>query len=160
VTVFDFRTQLAKGHAAEDELLRSYHRPALRFDGREFDLIDNRANRIEVKTEFRSLSSTANFFIEFQGNVEKAKPGGPWSAMQNGANVFVIYFPTDGVYFLTEDVPALVREVTAWARETKAELKIIRNKTWTGSGYAVPRVRLAGLLRCFRIVDGKATEEN
>lgn len=152
--MFDFREQLKKGQDAEAELLASYHRPVLKYDGREFDLIDNKANRIEVKTEFRTLDATKNFFIEVSGNVERGKPGGPWQAALNGATHFVIYHPLDAVYFLCSDIPALCQAVTDWAGQSGAKLKLIRNKGWTGSGYAVPRDRLSRHFQGYHIPPG------
>jgi hypothetical protein len=139
MTVWSFKKQLELGEAAEARLRCIYHRPTEDYIGREHDFLDEAGNRIEVKSEMRTLDSTANFFIEYMRDIEKEKRGGPWQAMQAGSNHFVIFFVTDDTYFIFEDIPALCREILAWSKKTNAKLKIIRNRGWAASGWAVPR---------------------
>ena len=139
---WEFNKQLKTGEAGERLLQEVYHRPTLVYDGREHDLLDNLCNRIEVKTETRKLEDTPNFFMEYVRNLETGAKGGPWQAMHNGSNHFVIFFPASGVYFLFENIMALCREVMQYASKNKLEPHIIKNTSWSASGYVIPRTVL------------------
>ncbi len=156
--VWSFQKQLAFGEAQQEAFRAVYHRPTLVYDGREYDLLDDKAARIELKTESRSLADSPNFFFERWRSLEPKKAGGPWQAMQNAATVFIIWVPKDGVYFVFTDIPWLCRAVVAVAEKLVAKEHVIRNRGWAASGWALPRESILeackGRVQAYRVVNG------
>ncbi len=157
--VWGFREQLAFGEKQQSALQDVYHRPTLVYAGREYDLLDDTAARIEVKTESRSLSASPNFFFERWRSLEPRKPGGAWQALQNAATQYVIWVPADGIYFVFSDIALLCRVVTAVAEKLVAKEHIIRNRGWAASGWALPRGEILAAcgptVTTYRVVRGK-----
>jgi hypothetical protein len=157
--VWGFQEQLTFGEAQQAALQGVYHRPTLVYAGREYDLLDDTAARIEVKTESRSLSASPNFFFERWRSLEPHKAGGPWQALQNAATQYVIWVPADGVYFVFEDIALLCRVTQMLAEKLVAKEHIIRNRGWSASGWALPRggvlAACGKTVTAYRVVRGK-----
>lgn len=138
---FDFNEQLSAGQRGEELFLKN-HPDIERTDGRKGDFIGETGKLIELKTESRA-STTENMFVERWSDVYLKKNGGPWQARDNGAHYLVQLFTPDKVA-LWFPVQALLEYLEA--NEKKYRLHHIRNKGWTGGGYAVPQKELAHLI--------------
>lgn len=94
---------------------------------------------IDVKTEFRTIADTPNFFMERFSDDINFKFGGPWRTMQENIPIFVSYFVQDNVVFWFNDVPSLVaklEEITVGRRLLKIAQDHGQYKTL---GYTVKR---------------------
>lgn len=139
--VFGFKAQLAVGAAGERRFLAHYQdvRP---LDGRRGDFAGNRGAIIELKSDSRAASDTANFFMERFSSVERSAIGGPWQALEHGADYFVYMFSCGRAAWF--EVAALVSFLDACADQF--EQRAIRNRGWTGLGWLVPQSAVADLI--------------
>lgn len=137
---FDFKDQLAKGHKGE-ELFLKHHPDIKRLDGRRGDFIGQTGRLIELKTESRP-STTPNLFCERYSDFAKKSPGGAWQAAEHGAYYLVQMF-SDGVclWFPVAILLPFLKE-----NEGRWRLHLVRNKGWSGGGYAVPQKELIHLV--------------
>lgn len=139
--IYSFKDQLATGHNGEELFLRN-HPDITRTDGRRGDFIGNTGKLIELKTESRP-STTANMFVERWSDFHAQKPGGVWQSSEHGAFYLVQLFTPDKVC-LWFQVQALKDFMDA--NEGKWRLHLVRNKGWSGGGFAVPQTELAHLV--------------
>lgn len=97
----------------------------------------------EVKTDTRALT-TGNLFWEL-GTVQdsgKSKPGGPWRALQDGVESFVvILWGKDGPVraALWTDLRRLVVSIDMYVGRNQLPIKRVFNAGYQGIGYAVPK---------------------
>jgi hypothetical protein len=138
---FDFKDQLKIGQTGE-ELFLSNHSDITRTDGRKGDFIGVTGRLIELKTESRP-STTANMFCERYSNFANRSPGEVWQAAEHGAHYLVQLFTPDKVclWFPVYELKTYLEE-----NESKWRLHLIKNKGWSGGGYAVPQKDLAHLV--------------
>jgi len=97
---------------------------------------------VELKTDTYDHAKTDNFFIEYMGNVDTGKFGGPWKAQKDGCQWFVYYFSNPGIayVFSTEEMLA---EMNAYLLKHNPKPIEIRNSRWTTLGWKVPRSLLS-----------------
>ncbi len=90
--VFKFKTQQKKGNLGEKLFINCYHkRLAVKSGAKEFDIYVDGNKKVEIKTDFYSMSESDNFFIERWSNWQSKKPGSVWQAYHN-AEYFVYLF--------------------------------------------------------------------
>jgi hypothetical protein len=136
--------QLKYGLDAEIEFCHRYPKKLLRVEGHrkwDFDCTDGYA--YELKTDTYSMHKSQNFFMERWSVLDKKKPGGPWQALENGADIFIYCFINNKTYFEFKDLPALVDRLDLLTE--KQGLVYIPNKGWTTAGYKVKRDSLKDL---------------
>lgn len=135
----NFQADLKRGQAGERDFLQLFT-ALVGTDGRKGDIVAP-DGKIELKTDFYSMSKTPNFFIERYSSVEVGSPGGPWQAKAHGCKYFVYYYAGDkcGYVFLVDD---LLKQLEALEAAAKLKPTEVRNKKWTTVGYKVPRASL------------------
>lgn len=140
--VFDFDKQLKSGKAGETLFLKA-HPDIKPLDGFRGDFIGQTGRKIELKTESRA-STTPNIFFERYSNIVTKSAGGPFQALEHGAHYYVQMF-SDGVclWFIAKQ---LVEFLEKAEKEARYWMHNIRNKGWTGGGYAVPQSDVAHLV--------------
>jgi hypothetical protein len=135
---WSMQKQLKIGQAAEKLMMTKYPVTLSLVTGhRNWDLESSCGLRVELKTDSYPMAKTENFFMERWSVQEKDKPGGPWQAMEKGANTFLYYFSSDDTYFECRDIPALVEALNGLTNKLKPV--IVKNVAWTTVGYKVPR---------------------
>lgn len=136
-----FGSSLAKGKRGED-LLSELWPELQRLDGRKGDFTWN-GIKVELKTDSYDMAKTKNFFLEVWSDVDKGKPGGPWQALQHGAELFC-YFYSNNLTMYIFDTQALVYYLDGLPKDYYQSVKV-PNRTWTTVGYKVPREDLKHL---------------
>lgn len=113
----------------------------IKTDGRISDFTLN-GDGVELKTDTYSMDKTENFFMEYFGNVDKAKIGGPWRAANDKVKWFVYMFIKEKKCFWFDSI-----ELVAFLDKyvTKLKPKTVRNPGYEAMGYAVPRDALKHL---------------
>lgn len=140
--VADFESDLAFGQRAEVEMLGWLPSGWALSTDRRWDLVHADGRTLELKVERRPWSETANVFFEHQVN---GKPGGPWRAAEDGVSLYThLFVQPEPMALVWQDVPALVRWVDSWLAVTRRWAFSIKNKGWTGVGYAVPYKAMTG----------------
>jgi hypothetical protein len=143
---WDMQTQLKQGKKAEEEMAER-HPSGLTVvtEHRLWDLESSCGRKkVELKTDTYDMSKTENFFMERWSVAEKEKPGGPWQALENGANIFIYLFSKNNTYFECRDLKKLVKRLNTLTKDIKPTN--IRNIKWTTQGF---KVRRADLEDCF-----------
>jgi hypothetical protein len=140
----NFARDLKVGQAAELSFIKlaaSHGIILTQTDGRKGDLVDIEGKLWECKGDQYDHNKTANFFIELFSDVEAAKKGGPWQALDNKCDYFVYFFSANKIAYIfsTED---LVRQVDHYLSIEKPPLIEIRNRAWITVGAKVPRSAL------------------
>lgn len=132
--VFDMKTQLNIGQKGE-ELFLHFYSDLKRLDGKKGDFVGMTGRVIELKTESRNTTDTANFFIEKIRNEETGLLGGPWQALEHGAYYFVVQFADGIVYWYR------TQELVDWLVKNELQFKTRRivNRGWSAVGLLVPR---------------------
>lgn len=141
--MFIFEDQLREGQAGED-LFFSLNEPKLkRLDGilADFELLDGR--KLELKSDYYDETRTENFFFERWSDDVAKKDGGPWQALNNGAELFCYFYVKNKKLYVfnTEKLVEFLNNAVG-----QYELIGIPNKTWITSGYKVPRSILKNLV--------------
>lgn len=139
----DFAQDLAFGLDAE-RIFHSYLPRGWTRAGteRRWDFEHNDGRTLELKVERRPWDETQNVFFELEVN---GKPGGPWRAHEDGVSLYVHHFPEPTPRSLVwSNVGALVECVEAWLAAAPRWVHNIRNRGFTGKGYAVPTRVLVG----------------
>lgn len=123
------------------ELAKKYGLALTQTDGRKGDLLDEHGKLYELKTDSYDHSRTSNYFMELYSDVEAAKKGGPWQALENNCDYFVYFFSVNKIAYIfsTED---LVRQLDLYLKLNSLPLVEIHNKAWTTVGVKVPRSAL------------------
>jgi hypothetical protein len=140
----NFKDSLIKGQAGE-ALFLQYMPHLQKLDGRQSDFVDSlTGERYELKTDSYDPARTPNMFIEHYSDVSREKPGGPLQALAHGSTYWCYFFPKalTCYIFVTSHLLEALPRLTA-----DLELKLIRNRGWTTSGWAVPRTRLQHLYK-------------
>jgi hypothetical protein len=139
----DFATDLAYGQAVERSFASLYLAAGWEpSTDRRFDFVHTDGRTLELKAERRPWDATKNVFFELTVN---GKPGGPWRAREDGVSLYIHYFSTPlPMALVWRDVPALVRWVEKWLAVKPRWVYNIRNKGFTGQGYAVPWREMTG----------------
>lgn len=136
--IYEFEAQLEKGSKGERFLADA---EGLSIStSRLCDLEDAQGLKIELKTDFYSMDSTPNFFMEFEC---EGKMGGPWRAEMEGVDCFVYLFWDTKTAFWFNDVPALRKRLGELT--VKMSRTWVENNGWEASGYKVPREALQDL---------------
>lgn len=144
--IFVFEDSFKSGFRGEQEFYSKYkdrlvwinkaHEP-------DFQLIES-GRFVELKSDYYDMDKTENFFIERYSDCSKYTPGGPWQALEKNAFYYVYYFPKNNIHFIFETkklVDFLNKTRDTWRMEK------IRNKSWTTSGFVVPRDKLQHLYK-------------
>jgi hypothetical protein len=140
--VADFESDLAFGKRAEVEMLAWLPSGWALSDDRRWDLQHADGRTLELKVERRPWTETVNVFFEHQVN---GKPGGPWRAAEDGVDLYTHLFHSPVPMALVwTNVPALVRWCDAYLKTTRVWGHHIKNKGWTGVGFAVPWRSMTG----------------
>ena len=139
---FDFAEQLKSGNKGEELFLKT-HPDIIRLDGRRGDFMGNTGRKIELKTESRP-STSPNIFLERYSSIETKNPGGCWQALEHDAH-YLVYLFGDWVAWWFPVKP-LVKFMDLYLIEKTPFMHVIRNKGWSGGGYAVPKKDLRHLI--------------
>lgn len=151
--IYNFQDQIKIGEKGEAWLCEAFPDEFIPQGGspdRVFDIWHSRPHvsrgtewhSCEVKTDARALV-TGNIFFEL-GTVQdsgKAKPGGPWRALQDKVNTFVvILWGKEGPVkaLLWESLPRLVVELDLYIGRYQMPVKRVMNAGYHGIGYAIP----------------------
>ena len=134
-----FSKSLSKGNVGEQELLRLFS-GLTKANGRTGDLWLG-DKKVELKTDYYSTATSANFFLERWSDIEKQKVGGPWQAAQHECTYFVYYF-IDSKAGWVFDTTQLLKELEQMSSLKPVEIKNVR---WTTVGFKVPRSAVKSL---------------
>jgi hypothetical protein len=75
--------------------------------------------------------------------LDKESPGGPWQALEKGADIFIYWFQNSNTYYQFNNIPKLVKALDKLIVDIKPfDVLNIRYKT---RGYRVQRSRLEKL---------------
>lgn len=141
--VYSWKQQLEKGMKAEELFLDICHLNLTKSDTRDYDFVTRDGRKVELKTDFYGENKTENFFIERYSVMEEDKPGGPWQSKAKKVDLYIYLYADTGAYYVFSDLKALCKEVE------KLDLPLIpvRNRTYNGGGYKVPREAIRHLCR-------------
>lgn len=134
---FSFNKQLKLGNKGEVFFKKCYKsRICIKSDlDLRYDILIDKSKTVELKTDYWPLSKTSNFFMEYYGNEEKKKLGGPWRSLQDNIDFFVYCFVNDKTFYWFETkklCKILDKHLDKFAARK------IHNKTWNSLGYLVP----------------------
>lgn len=146
----NFQTDLKAGQAGEKALLKLWPELTL-LSGKGADATLPDGELVEIKADRYDHAKTENFFIEFLGDVDRNKEGGPWKAEKDGCKYFVYYFSNPGIAYVFEN-DDLLQQVSDYILTHNPKLVEIQNKRWLTVGYKIPRVSLVPL----RVLHSKA----
>jgi hypothetical protein len=139
---FNFKTQLKAGKLGEMLYLKANEGAVTENPKFDYDFITTTGGGIELKTDFYSMESTPNMFIERYSDSLAKTPGGPWQAISKGAQTFVYFYVPSLTYF-TFDTAQLVGRLEQLIPNIKPY--DVRNTTHVTQGYRVPRSEVADL---------------
>jgi hypothetical protein len=144
-----FKKSLSQGNLGESIFFEVNCTNLEKLDGRNGDFISiHTGEKLELKTDFFSMTKTENFFFERFSNREQQTPGGPWRALEDGSSIFVYFYISDMTYF-TFDTQALVSALESILPEFPPTE--VQNKGYVTVGYRIPRARLDTLYDVHRI---------
>lgn len=137
-----FQKSLKRGQDGEALYLQNF--PSLmRHDGFKHDFSTPCGTiTYELKSDYYSMHSTTNFFIEILSDVDRNKPGGPFQAMRNGTTYYEYLFVQEK-YLFSFPVDRLVGFILK--NRNKYESIDVQNEGWTTCGVLVPREDLKHL---------------
>jgi len=140
--MFDFETQLKVGETGEAFFLKCYK--GTKSDSRQYDIILENGDTVELKTDTYDMNETPNFFMEQFGNVKNVPDslGGAWRAKRDRVNYFVYYFSSNRTFFWFEPNKLCKFLDTNLKKFFK---KFIKNTSWTAVGYLVKRKEIEHL---------------
>lgn len=124
---------------------------------KDYDRSDGRAgdykhrtdgHKMELKTDTYDMTTTENFFMEYQSDKGRAKPGGPFQAQQHGCKYYT-YFYIQNLRSFTFEVDALVGKLN----QLIPSLTVIEipNTGWVTTGFKVNRDLLKDIYKEFDI---------
>lgn len=143
---FDFSTQMVVGDRGEKDFADCYKQLApQKSENPAWDFNLNTGATVELKTDDYSMKDTNNFFIETVSDVRTGKIGGPSRAFKDGVTFFVYYFIRNRTFFWFETAK-LQPYIQSLMETHKFPVKTIQNKTWTTTGFAIPRSLLEPVL--------------
>lgn len=136
---FSFSKQLGVGDKGEEVFLGRYASLGpVKSQDRSFDFLLNDSSKVELKTDTYEMDRTPNYFMEILSSIDEGKIGGPWRAMQDGADFFVYHYVNDKTFIWFRTVPLCNHLDTLIAGGSLSQREI-RNKGWVTRGYLVPR---------------------
>lgn len=97
---------------------------------------------VEIKADNYDHAKTANFFIEYVGDLNSGKLGGIHKAEIDNCKWFVYYFANPGIAYVF-DVQAVKKELDAYVLANNPALVEIKNSCWTTVGWKIPRSALS-----------------
>jgi len=152
--VWQFDKQMDVGRQGERLLLKRWPNPIRRRyeDLKGVDFEDSYGTLIELKTDTHDPEDTPNFFIERWSDLASKKPGGPWQALEKGADLLVylyLFKDKDGKqqekWFRLKGLHSLTKRIEDGSMNYKVVQ--IPNKGWTTEGYLVPRDFIKDLVK-------------
>ena len=138
---FNFKTQLKAGQLGE-VLYAAAHPTYTRTDGMTHDFVTEAGATVELKTDFYSLETTPNFFMERWSVKEQDKPGGPWQSQGKSIDYYA-YFYVPSLTIFTFPVKELVERLEKL--ESTFSPFPIKNSSYTTIGYRVARDSITDL---------------
>lgn len=135
--IFSFIHKRTQGRRGEADFL-TFYPAAQKSPDLVYDFILD-GQKIELKTEFRTLAQTPNFFMERYGNLEKLSPGGVWKSANKNIKWYVVYFIYDKTFFWFR-AKLLKAFLDKFIKGEKP--KYIDNKTYKTVGYIIPREKV------------------
>lgn len=139
----DFKKDLAFGKQAESVFLKRFPQ-LIQTDGMKGDFITPCGTTLEVKNDRYCPIKWQNYIMERYRS--KERPGGPWQALEHGADYFAYNFTKTGLLALF-DTKELIKELEIVIERDRLELQGIENGTYTTRFYRVPRSTLDHLLK-------------
>lgn len=140
---YTWKEQLQKGMKAEQLFLNICHLRLTKSETNDYDFLTRDGRRVELKTDFYGENKTENFFIERWSVMEQEKPGGPWQSLGKKVDLFIYLYADTGAYYVFDDLKALCKAV----EKLKLPIIPVRNRTYNGGGYKVPRESIRHLCR-------------
>ena len=106
--------------------------------------INDSTFQAEIKIDFTKYN---NFFLEKYSNKNTKRIGGPRQAQKYGAKFFVYWFVSEKNAHQWECYIFKTDELVRWLdeNEKKYQIKEVKNKTHTTTGYAIPIQHLSSL---------------
>lgn len=139
--MFQFKDQLSVG-ASGESIFHSLYPKLEKADGIKFDF-SYKNKSVELKTDTYSMAKTPNFFMERYSDVERGTNGGPWRAAHDNVDYFVYMYLKERKCFWFNP-KALVEFLNTYVKGKS--IVSIPNKTWTTTGYLVPRTVVNSLV--------------
>ena len=113
-----------------------------RADGIKYDF-SYKGKSVELKTDSYSMTKTPNFFVERYSDVERGTNGGPWRAAHDDVTYFVYMYSLQRKCFWFNP-KELVKFLDVYVKGKS--MVSIPNKTWTTTGYLIPRTVVSNLV--------------
>ena len=133
----NFATDLKAGQAGELAVQKLWPELEL-LHGHGADAKLPNGELVEIKCDSYAHDKTGNFFIEYLGNIETGKYGGPWKASVDGCKYFVYYFSNPGIAYVFETDDLLI-QIQSYIMANNPNLVEIQNKRWVTVGYKMQR---------------------
>jgi hypothetical protein len=110
-------------------------------DSKQYDFImTSTGEKIEVKTETRSIQHFQSFFIEWYSDLKRQWLGGPFRSTQCNVEYFVIFSKADGEFYWfksSELAEFLILNIETFQKKN-VNNNNRRGQTWTTRGLIVP----------------------
>jgi hypothetical protein len=137
-----FQKSLGMGKLGEALFYQAHKGTLSETDGRKGDFLHVDGYKVELKTDFWQMSKTPNFFFELYSDLESKSPGGPFQALEHGAERYVYFYVADLTYYEFKTA-----DIAAWLIENSDSLmrRTVINSSWSTEGYLVPRDRVLHL---------------
>jgi hypothetical protein len=136
----NFKRDLEAGKSGEAAVQKLWPELVL-LNGKGADAVLPNGELVEIKCDRYDHSKTSNFFIEYLGDIESGKLGGPYKAEQDGCEWFVYYFQNPGIAYVF-NVHDLLYELQTYILVNNPSLVEIKNSRWTTVGRKIPRSAL------------------
>lgn len=143
--IYKFNEGLKTGKEAEREFFNLFNKKLKLSWGdghKTSDFYVNEKDGLELKTDYWSMSTTPNFFME-QYSYDKIL-GGPWQALQKGDKYFAYWFYKDNTVFFF-NLQKLVDRLENIKNEYS--MKNIKNEKHLTRGYAIPRTEFEDIYK-------------
>lgn len=110
--------------------------------------VENDSSVLIVKADLRKVRlisdisyhyKTQNFFMERYSINHTKAPGGPWQALEEGADIFIYLFVRNKVAYIFEDVPYLVEKLERVIKDNHLRLDYKRQRKYYASGFKIKR---------------------
>jgi hypothetical protein len=150
-----FLSEREKGIRGENLLIENYHTPVFKSPKLSCDIIRlNDGAKMEVKSDYKHMKDTPNFFVERWADASCTKDGGPWRAKRSRIAIFIYFFPLDGIYF-EFDTKDFCRIADTYIKETCPPIKTVSStewgKDWKIKGYIIPREIFSSIGKTYEI---------
>lgn len=142
--IFKFNKQLSIGKKGELNFIKNYKSLGARLSrAREYDILVNDNEKLELKSDSYSESNTPNMFLEKVGVSTTKKAGGPFLSVIHNCKYFVYHYIQNNTFywFRPEDLCDYINK-----NEKNLQKREIWNRGYNSVGFLVPRKDVENLL--------------